>query len=89
LRKPEKFLPASGRGGRRKRKKRGAPLLEDLIMVPTVPVGGTDYFQVAALFLYWAVLFVGLLSFGLYVVLWIIHAASRHRERPDLVRPRH
>jgi hypothetical protein len=58
-------------------------------MVPTVPVGGSDYFRVVALFLYWAVLFVGLLSLGLYVVLWIIHAAQRHRERPDLVGPRH
>lgn len=52
-------------------------------MVPTVPVGGSDYFQVVVLFLYWAVLLVGLLSLGLYVALWIIHAASRHRERPD------
>lgn len=63
-------------------------------MVPTVPVGVSDYFQseyfqMVALFLYWAVLLVGLLSLSLYVILWIMHAASRHYQRPDLVRPRH
>ena len=41
-------------------------------MVPTVPVNGSDWFHTAMLFLFWVVLYVGLLLLGLYVVLWII-----------------
>jgi hypothetical protein len=72
-----------------RRTKRGAsPQREDLVVVPTVPVTGSDWFHMAVLFLFWVVVHVGPLSLGLYAALWIIRSAWWYRERVVLVGPR-
>jgi hypothetical protein len=64
-------------------------VLENLAMVKLELLGASDWFEMVALFLFWAVLYIGLLSLGVYTAMWIIRATWWHRERPNLAGPRH
>jgi hypothetical protein len=52
-----------------------APPLENLAMVKLVFLRASDWFEMVALFLFWAVLYIGFLSLGLYVAMWIRRGA--------------